>query len=109
MGTMNKKQRVLLIREYESGGIGYRTLAKKYGTSLSSVARMIVGSKTNHLKGVVVQPEIEEDNLPDDIKILKQEIRKLKLKVELQDIIIDISSKELGVDLRKKRGSRQSR
>jgi hypothetical protein len=106
---MDKKQRVSLIREYELGGIGYRTLARKYGTSLSSVGRMIVGSKANHEKVVVIQPAVEEDNLPDDIKILKQEIRKLKLKVELQDIIIDISSKELGVDLRKKRGARQSR
>jgi hypothetical protein len=106
---MDKKQKVLLIREYESGGIGYRTLAKKYRISLSSVSRMIVGSKKDQLNRLVLQPEPEEDNLPDDVRILKEEIRKLKLKVELQDIIIDISSKELGIDLRKKPGARQSR
>ncbi len=105
---MDKKQTAILIREYETGNMGYRTLARKYGTSASSVSRMIRKSKENRLKTIILQPEAEEEKLPDDIKILKEEIRKLKLKIELQDIIIEISGKELGVDLRKKPGARQS-
>lgn len=46
--------------------------------------------------------------VPDDINSLKEELRKARLKIELQDLMIDISSKELGVDLRKKHGTRQS-
>lgn len=102
---MDKKQTALLIREYETGSVGYRTLSKKYGVSLGFISKMIRLDKEK-LKPIVVL--VKEDDLPDDVKILKEEIRKLKLKVELQDIIIDISSKELGVDLRKKRGARQS-
>ena len=105
---MDKKQKAILIREYENGGTGYGTLAKKYGTSVSSVRRMIAESKKSKVTPIAVQPDSEEDNLPDDVKLLKEEIRKLRLKVEVQDIIIDISSKELGLDLRKKRGARQS-
>jgi len=105
---MDKKQTAILIREYETGNMGYRTLARKYGTSASSVSRMIRKSKKDRLKTIILQREAEEDKLPDDIKILKEEIRKLKLRVELQDIIIEISGKELGIDLRKKPGARQS-
>ena len=80
-------------------------MSKKYGVSLGFISKMIRLDKEK-LKPIVVVAK--EYDLPDDVKILKEEIRKLRLKVELQDIIIDISSKELGVDLRKKRGARQS-
>lgn len=103
---MDKKQTALLIREYETGSVGYRTLSKKYGVSLGFISKMIRLDKESRLAPIVVVAQ--EDDLPDDVKILKEEIRKLRLKVELQDIILDISSKELGVDLRKKRGARQS-
>lgn len=103
---MDKKQIALLIREYETGSVGYRTLSKRYGVSLGFISKMIRLDKESRLKPIVVVPK--DDELPDDVNLLKEEIRKLKLQVELQDIIIDISSKELGVDLRKKRGARQS-
>jgi hypothetical protein len=49
------------------------------------------------------------EDLPDDVKVLKEALRKERLKNELLNIVVDISSKELGVDLRKKYGARQSR
>jgi hypothetical protein len=49
------------------------------------------------------------ESLPDDINILKEELRKARLMIELQDLMLDISSKELGIDLRKKHGTRQSK
>jgi hypothetical protein len=49
-----------------------------------------------------------EADLPDDVNTLKEELRKAKLKIELLDTVIDIASKELGVDIRKKSGTRQS-
>jgi hypothetical protein len=101
---MDKKQTALLIREYETGRVGYRTLSKKYGVSLGFISKMIRLEKEK-LKPIVVVAK--EDDLPDDVKILKEEIRKLRLQVELQDIMIEIAGKELGVDLRKKRGARQ--
>ena len=51
----------------------------------------------------------EAESLPDDINVLKEELRKARLKIELQDLMIDISSKELGIDLRKKHGTRRSK
>jgi hypothetical protein len=49
------------------------------------------------------------ESLTDDINILKEELRKARLMIELQDLMLDISSKELGIDLRKKHGTRQSK
>lgn len=51
----------------------------------------------------------EADSLPDDVTVLKEELRKARLKIELQDLMLDISSKELGIDLRKKHGTRRSK
>jgi intein/homing endonuclease len=104
---MDKKRLSALIEEYESGRVGYRTLARKYKVSLGFISKMI-RKKRNQQQPVKPKPKVKEEALPDDPELLKEEIRKLKLKIELQDIIIDISSKELGVDLRKKRGARQS-
>jgi transposase-like protein len=106
---MDKKQRTLLIKEYESGGISYRTLAGRHGVSLGYISKVIRSNKEHQLKKVEPKAVAKEEDLPDDVKTLKEEIRKLRLKIELQDIIIDISSKEMGVDLRKKRGTRQSK
>jgi transcription initiation factor IIF auxiliary subunit len=114
---MDKKQRTLLIQEYGCGGKSYRILARKYGVSLGYISKVIRSNKEYRQK----QAELEaaaaakktarrkKDDLPDDVQLLKEEIRKLKLKIELQDIIIDISSKETGIDLRKKRGARRSK
>ena len=50
-----------------------------------------------------------EDPLPDDTKMLKAKLREALLIIELQDNMITIASKELGVDLRKKHVTRQSK
>jgi transposase-like protein len=105
---MDKNQRISLIKEYERGGISYRILARKYDVSLAYISKVIRSNKEHQQKQVEAAPVVKEDDLPDDVKLLKEEIRKLRLQVELQDIIIDISSKEMGVNLRKKRGTRQS-
>jgi transposase len=106
---MEKAQRLLLIKDYETKGLTYRILARKYDVSVGYISKVMKSKKEHQLRQVEPVPVAKEDGLPDDVKQLKEEIRKLRLKVELQDIIIDISSKEMGFDLRKKRGTRQSR
>ena len=103
---MDKKKQSQIIYDHVLNGLSYRNLGKKYGIDHNQAYRIIMSNKRKQAKPEELQPA--EDNLPDDVKLLKEEIRRLKLKVELQDLIIDISSKELGVDLRKKRGTRRS-
>lgn len=111
---MEKKQIERLIEEHESKGLSYRILARKYGVSLGYISKVIKSDKEHRQKQIdppVAKKKVRpiQDDLPDDVSLLKEEIRKLRLKIELQDIIIDISSKETGIDLRKKRGARRSK
>ncbi len=103
---MDKKQAAQIIRDHQVLGMSCRTLGKKYGISHTRIYRMI---KSNQKKQPGQKPEgLPEEAMPDDIKSLKEALRKERLKTELLNAVIDIASKELGVDIRKKSGTRQS-
>ena len=104
---MNRKKELQLLHERAASGMSYRKLASKYGCSLSHVTRMIKRQKQNQEEEKVLSVSNQVDDLPDDVKALKEALRKEKLKNELLNLVVDISSKELGVDLRKKYGTRQ--
>ena len=99
---------MLLMHERKTIGTSYRKLASKYGCSLSHVMRMMKKEKQKKEQEKVLSISKQVEEMPDDIKALKEALRKEKLKNELLNLVVDISSKELGVDLRKKYGTRQS-
>ena len=107
---MDTKNVAGIIYDHNEGGLSYRNLAEKYGISRTEVHRIVM-SKHNRPKKTreTVVKLKEELPLPDDINLLKKELREARLKIELQDLMLDISSKELGIDLRKKHGTRQSK
>ena len=54
--------------------------------------------------------------LPEDAAALKQQLREMEVKLraaelraEVAELIIDIAEKDLGLDIRKKSGTKQSR
>lgn len=98
---MDKKKAAQIINDRNVKQLSYRSLGKKYGVALSTIHRMINSKQQEALP--------EDISLPDDVKTLKEELRKERLKNELLNLVIDISSKELGVDLRKKHGTRRSK
>jgi hypothetical protein len=104
---MNKKQEAQLIHDREVLGLSYRKLGSKYGVDRMTAYRLIMSNnkKQNAPSEAAILAEVSA--LPDDIKLLKEELRKAKLKIELQDLMIDIANKELGIDIRKKSGTRQ--
>jgi transposase len=99
---MNKRKALRIVQEREVRGTSFRTLAKKYGISHSRIYRMVKKEETGGL------PEGREEELPDDVKQLKELLRKERLKTELLNNIIDIADKELGTNIRKKSGTRRS-
>ena len=105
---MNRKKEAQIINDRCVNGLSYRSLGSKYGEPHLRIYRMI---KSNQEKqaGQPEEPLAEDSTLPDDIKTLKEELRKARLKIELQDLMLDIAGKELGIDLRKKHGTRQSK
>ena len=72
------------------------------------IYRMLMGKQKKQVQARALEIA-EADLLPDDVTVLKEELRKARLKIELQDLMLDISSKELGIDLRKKHGTRRSK
>jgi hypothetical protein len=107
---MEQEKILQIIYDHAVNGISYRSLGKKYGMGHTRVYRIIMSKYKAQVKPKEVQPPlIEAAVLPGDVKALKEELRKARLKIELQDLMLDISSKELGVDLRKKHGTRQSK
>jgi len=95
-----------ILRDHEVLGISIRSLGNKYGMSASRIYRMVVKGKGG-LKPLQEKEQAAEE-LPDDVRLLKAMLRKEQLRNELLNNVIDIASKELGVDIRKKPGTRQS-
>lgn len=91
-----------MIRDRIDQGLSFRTLAIKYGTSASSIHRIM---KKHH---PIDQETPVETALPEDVAQLKELLRKERLKNELLNNIIDIADQELGTNIRKKSGTRRS-
>lgn len=107
---MEYKNVSAILYDHNESGLGYRKLAEKYGITRDQVHRIVM-SKHNKPKKAkeIVRVVKEEMPVPDDINLLKKELREARLKIELQDFMLDISSKELGIDLRKKHGTKRSK
>lgn len=104
---MNNKQEEQLHYDHVVNKLSYRKLALKYGVHFTTIGRILM-ARSNKQEQKAAVP-VTQEPIPDDIALLKEELRKAKLMIELQEIMLDIASKELGVDIRKKPGTRQSK
>jgi len=99
---MNKSKEEKIVHDHLTNGLSFRSLALKYGISRSRAHRIVKSNKPND-KNIT-----KKEELPDDVALLKALLRKERLKTELLNNIIDIADKELGTNIRKKSGTRQS-
>lgn len=106
---MNKKTEAKLINEWRTKGTSHRKLAAKYGYSASSVWRMIKRDKQKQKEEQLLTSQAkQQEAMPNDVEALKKALAEERLKNELLNTVIDVASKELGVDIRKKSGTRRS-
>jgi transposase-like protein len=103
-----------IVAEYLTGSITYRGLEAKYGIPSRSICDWVLeyqGRKpswkekkrrSQEIKGVSPEPE-----LPKDVKILQDALRKSQLKSELLEEMLKLSEDYTGVDLRKKFGAKR--
>ena len=99
---MNKIKADKIIDDHLNHSLSFRTLALKYGISYSRAYRIVKSHKPTY------QEKSVQEELPDDVAMLKALLRKERLKNELLNNIIDIADKELGTNIRKKSGTRRS-
>lgn len=84
-------------------GFSYRNLGNKYGIGATTAYDIVMKKKET---GIASQGKLSTEELPEDISALKAALREERLRNELLNTMIDIASKELGVDIRKKSGTR---
>jgi hypothetical protein len=99
---MIKSKEEKMVHDHLRGGVSFRNLALKYGVSNSRAYRIVKSNKATYKEKPV------QEDLPDDVAMLKALLRKERLKNELLNNIIDIADKELGANIRKKSGTRRS-
>ena len=99
---MNKSKEEKIVHDHLCNGLSFRSLVLKYGVSYGRAYRIVKSHKSTYMD----QPVQEE--LPDDVAMLKALLRKERLKNELLNNIIDIADKELCANIRKKSGTRRS-
>jgi transposase len=109
---MDNKTEAQVSYDHAVNGLSYRSLGAKYGIGHTTIYGMLKRKAKRVAKAKEIQQTkkvVAEEPLPDDLETLKRALREARLTIELQDMMIDIAGKELGVDLRKKHGTRQSK
>ena len=90
-----------IVAEYLTGKTTYRELSEKCGYSLGTIHRWVKEAvRKRPVKGV-------EGDAEEEIKRLREELRRSELHNKLLNAMIDIAEEDLGVTIRKKRGPRQ--
>jgi len=95
------KLRIAIAQEYLTTDLGYGSLAKKYGIAASTIKDFITWYKQKYTEGMEV-PAAEASEVSNS-----EERTDSDLKVIALQLLIENASKELGVDLVKKFGTKQ--
>jgi transposase len=100
--------KIAVARDYLSSNLGYGAVAKKYGlVSLSTVRFFVKWYKKKYPDGVIIQKagsNSEEKPAP-----LATELQQANLKITGLEMLIEMAEKELGIDIIKKFGAKQSK
>src|ERR1051326_3582384 len=111
------------ITEYLNGSISYKALGKKYGVVRATVRKWVLNyyqvqkkcypdwefpGKYHRPSKPQTMPQLKQEELPKDIKLLQEELHKSRLHNQLLEAIIEIAEQDLGVEIRKKSGTRRS-
>lgn len=113
-----------LVSEISAGLLSKSGAMKKYGISWMSIDRwcrsfgVVSGIETIdlHLGSMESKEPKVEFPLPENVDALKQRLRELEVKLraaelraEVAELIIDIAENDLGLEIRKKSDTKQSR
>jgi transposase-like protein len=113
------------IHEYLEQGLGYRTLAKKFGVSRTTINKWVMIhqgihnlpptekqqkhylSKMNNTGNVAAGDSNYKKDLEEKIRLLEKQLEWEKLRVEVLDTLINVAEKQLNISIRKKPGAQQ--
>ena len=100
-----------VVAAYLSGGVTYRELEIRYGVNKSRSHRWVKGftAPVGEMKPAGEERSAGERHVSAiaENKRLKEELRRAELHNKLLNSMIDIAEEQLGVDIRKKPGSKR--
>ena len=104
--------KIAIATEYLKGELGYGRLGAKYGLSLTAVCAIVKWYRKHYGEQAVADaptaaPQSETES--PEVRALKKRLELAELKAVGLEMMIEIARKELGIDIRKKSGAKQSR
>ena len=104
--------KIAVATEYLTSNLGYDKLGRKHGISPATVQYFVKWLKANHPPGPdasLPAPAAPSDELPTRSQgSLLKELKEARLHIAALQTMISTASKELGVDISKNSGARQS-
>lgn len=107
--------KIAVARDYLTGNLSYSQVAEKYG--ITGGREVVNGFIRWYKKRYDLQLSKSKSLLPDTrqqkattgktIKELQEDLADANLKIAALEIMIQIAEKELGIDIRKKSGTKQ--
>lgn len=104
-----------VARDYETGDLSYRQIAEKYSLPSHELPKWWVRSyrKKSDIEGLPDLPMTESEKqeqkaLKKQIADLEKRVADAELRAHAYDTLIDVAEETLGIDIRKKSGTKQS-
>lgn len=113
--ALSDAQKEEIALEYLTTTGSYRSVGEKFGVTKLQVRHCVVWHKHNELVAAVSNPAAAMQHSPktnelrQQVKRLSRQLQIARLKTEAYETMINIADKELKVDIRKNRDSRQHR
>lgn len=111
-GQVDLALKLRVAKEYVEGDESYQQLAERYGVRRENICRWVqkfYGElSTNQTTGEMTEAEQKEfEALKQQNEDLKKRLEYADMKATALEIMIDIAEKQLGVDIKKKPGTKQ--
>jgi len=102
--------KIAVAREYLTGNLGYSKLAVKHGLAGPAVVRHFIRWYRKRYPDHGAGQHIETGTLAESSKdrLLEKQLQEANLKIAGLEMLIEIAQKELGIDIVKKPGTKQS-
>lgn len=100
--------KIAVAREYLTSNLSYKELSVKYDLSTNTIAHFVSWYREHYPGGVILEPPDTVLTGAENEKQLSRQLKEANLKIAGLEMLIEIAQKELGIDIIKKPGTKQS-
>lgn len=104
----DNKLKIAVARDYLSNSLGYGKTGLKYGLSAPTVRCFVQWYKAHYDVKTTLPQQPATEPVSSEVELLRRQLEEANLKVAALEIMMEIAKKELGVDVVKKFGTKQS-